>query len=130
MRVGEFQRLKTCELDRTPSTDCRTTADRGEGGRVNALVRRAGSPAHRRRNHRYQQAADVALHFKFLVYSTYAAILVCTVFLVLIFWKLRNIADELRQFRVAFEMADDRKTQSAAPTLPRTDDDSRYLPKS
>lgn len=30
----------------------RTTADRLEGGRVDALVRRAGSPPHRRPNHR------------------------------------------------------------------------------
>ena len=78
----------------------------------------------------YQQAGDVAIHFKFLVYSTYVLILICTVFLTLIFWKLRGVIDELRMFRIAFEMADDRKTQSAAPAPPRADDDSRYLPKS
>jgi hypothetical protein len=44
--------------------------------------------------------------------------------------RLRDIADELRKFRIAFEMAEDRKAQSAAPTPRRTDDDSRYLPKS
>ncbi|MGD0206968.1 MAG: hypothetical protein ABSC89_05105 [Verrucomicrobiota bacterium] len=44
--------------------------------------------------------------------------------------RLRDIADELRKFRIAFEMAEDRKPQSAAPAPPRADDDSRYLPKS
>jgi hypothetical protein len=44
--------------------------------------------------------------------------------------RLRDIADELRKFRIAFEMADDRKIQSAAPAPARADDDSRYLPKS
>ena len=44
--------------------------------------------------------------------------------------RLRDIAGELRKFRIAYEMADDRKTQSAAPAPPRADDDSRYLPKS
>jgi hypothetical protein len=38
-----------------------------------------------------QQAADVAIHFKFLVYSTHAAIIVCAIFSILIFWKLCQI---------------------------------------
>jgi type I restriction enzyme M protein len=63
-------------------------------------------------------------------YFTYAAIIICAIFSILIFWKLRDIADELRKFRIAFEMADNRKTQSAAPAPLRADDDSRYLPKS
>jgi hypothetical protein len=54
-----------------------------------------------------------------------------TVFVIYMFYaRLRDIADELRAFRVAYEMAEDRKTQSAAPAPPRADDDSRYLPKS
>ena len=44
--------------------------------------------------------------------------------------RLRDIADELRKFRIAFEMAEDRKPQSASSAPPRADDDSRYLPKS
>jgi hypothetical protein len=78
----------------------------------------------------YQQAADVAVHFKFLVYSSYASIIICAVFSILIFLKLRNIADEFRMFRIAYEMADDRKIQIPVPTPRPADDDSRYLPKS
>ena len=56
---------------------------------------------------------------------------VVVVFVTYMFYaRLRDIADELRKFRIAYEMADDRKTQSAAPAPPRADDDSRYLPKS
>jgi hypothetical protein len=78
-----------------------------------------------------QQALHQAeFQMYFLGYSTYAAIIICAVFSILIFLRLRNIADELRMFRIAFEMAEDRKTQSAAPAPPRADDDSRYLPKS
>jgi hypothetical protein len=74
------------------------------------------------------QRAEFQMYF--LGYSTYVAIIICAIFSILIFWKLRDIADELRQFRIAFEMADDRKAQSAAPTPRRADDDSRYTPKS
>ena len=78
-----------------------------------------------------QQALHQAeFQMYFLGYSTYAAIIICAIFSILIFRKLRDIAHELRKFRIAFEMADDRKTQSAAPAPPRADDDSRYLPKS
>jgi len=56
---------------------------------------------------------------------------VVVVFVTYMFYaRLRDIADELRKFRIAFEMAEDRKPQSAAPAPPRADDDSRYLPKS
>jgi hypothetical protein len=48
----------------------------------------------------------------------------------LFYARLRDIADELRKFRIAFEMADDRKTHATTPAPPRTDDDSRFLPKS
>jgi hypothetical protein len=44
--------------------------------------------------------------------------------------RLRDIADELRKFRIAYEYAEDRKTKSTTPAPPRTDDDSSYLPKS
>jgi len=77
-----------------------------------------------------QQAADVAIHFKFLVYSTYAAILISTAFLALIFWKLREVLDELRKFRITQGMAEDRKARAAKPTPPGADDESRYMPKS
>lgn len=78
----------------------------------------------------YQQAGDVAIHFKFLVYSTYAAIIICATFSILIFWKLRGIANEFMKFRIAYEMAEGRKARAAKPTPHRTDDQSRCMPKS
>jgi hypothetical protein len=54
-----------------------------------------------------------------------------SMFVIYMFYaRLRDIGDELRKFRIAFEMADDRKIQSAAAAPPRADDDSRFLPKS
>lgn len=44
--------------------------------------------------------------------------------------RLRDIADELRKFRIAYEMAEDRKARAAKPTPPRADDESRFMPKS
>ncbi len=44
--------------------------------------------------------------------------------------RLRDIADELRKFRIAYEMADDRKAHASKPTPPPAGDDSRYAPKS
>ena len=44
--------------------------------------------------------------------------------------RLRDIAGELRKFRIAYEMAEDCKARATTSAPPRTDDDSRYLPKS
>ena len=44
--------------------------------------------------------------------------------------RLRDIADELRKFRIAYEMAEDQKARPAKPTSPRADVDSRYASKS
>ena len=44
--------------------------------------------------------------------------------------RLRDIADELRKFRIAYELAEDQKARAAQPTLPPADDDSRYASKS
>lgn len=44
--------------------------------------------------------------------------------------RLKSISEELMKLRIAFEMADDRKTQPPTPAPPRANDDSRYLPKS
>lgn len=61
----------------------------------------------------------------------YGAMFMFGMWVVYMFYaRLRDIADELRKFRIAYEMAEDHKAQSAAPTPHRTDDDSRYLPKS
>ena len=73
-------------------------------------------------------------HYQHVVWGLFAlkiVALVITGWVIYMFYaRLRDIGDELRKFRIAFEMADNRKTQSAAPAPPRADDDSRYLPKS
>ena len=65
----------------------------------------------------------------YLVLLLGAAIIHFTI-VYLFYARLRDIADELRMFRIAFEMANDPRTQSAAPTSSRNEGDSRYLPKS
>jgi len=56
------------------------------------------------------------------------AILLVGAFVIYMFYaRLRDIADELRKFRLAYEMTQDRKSQSAAPAA---EDDSRSLPQS
>jgi hypothetical protein len=44
--------------------------------------------------------------------------------------RLRDIADELMKFRIAYEMSEGRKDEAAKRTPPRADADSRYAPKS
>ena len=84
-----------------------------------------------------QRQAEFQMYF--LAYSTYAAIIICAIFSILIFWRLRDIADELRKFRIAFEMADDRRQPSGSLRKPTSDSpdnpfqeggEERYKPKS
>jgi len=44
--------------------------------------------------------------------------------------RLRDIADELMQIRIIYQMSEGRKDQAAKPTPPPADADSRYAPKS
>ena len=74
------------------------------------------------------QRAEFQMYF--LGYTTYAAIIICAIFSVLIFWKLRGIADEFLKFRIAYEMAEDRKARAHKSSPPRADGDSRFMPKS
>jgi hypothetical protein len=83
-----------------------------------------------------QQAYDVAVHFKLLAYSTYAAIILCAIFSVLIFWKLCQI-QKLLAANSPGEQANPflPSASSIAPATPPSyspppPDDSRYLPKS
>ena len=78
----------------------------------------------------YQQMQQAQQHAMFIGYTTYAAIIICAIFSVLVFLKLRDIAAEFLKFRITYEMAEDRKARAAKPTPPRTDDQSRYMPKS
>jgi len=61
----------------------------------------------------------------------YGAMFVFAMRVIYIFYaRLRDIGDELRKFRITYEIAEDDKARAAAPASPRADDDSRYLPKS
>jgi hypothetical protein len=44
--------------------------------------------------------------------------------------RLRDIADELMKFRIAYEMSEGRKDEAAKRTTLPADADSRYAPKS
>jgi len=44
--------------------------------------------------------------------------------------RLRDIADELMQIRIIYQMSEGRKDQAAKPTPPHAGDDSSYAPKS
>jgi hypothetical protein len=78
-----------------------------------------------------QQAVQRAeFQMYFLGYTTYAAIIICAIFSVLIFCKLRDINAEFLKLRIAYEMAQERKARAARPTPPRADDPSRLMPKS
>ena len=60
-----------------------------------------------------------------------AVMFIFGVFVIYMFYaRLRDIADELRKFRIAYELAEDRKARVPTPTPPHADDDLRYLPKS
>lgn len=61
----------------------------------------------------------------FFGYATFAAIIICALFSVLIFLKLRDIAGEFLKFRITYEMAEDRKARAAKTTPPRVADESR-----
>jgi len=79
----------------------------------------------------YQQAADVGAHFKFLIYSSYAALMVCAIFLILIFWKLCQIQKQLAANATSQTMPpSSQEPDFAAAPAPPADDDSRYAPKS
>jgi hypothetical protein len=84
-----------------------------------------------------QQRAVQEAQFKmyFLAYTTYADILVCAVFAVLIFWKLCQIQKQLSTRSPVGQ-----SNNLVQPTTPRTEagpvsasravlDDSRYMPK-
>ena len=44
--------------------------------------------------------------------------------------RLHDIASELMQIRILYQMSEGRKAESAKRTPPHADDDSRYAPKS
>jgi hypothetical protein len=59
-----------------------------------------------------------------------AFLLIGALVIYMFYARLRDIADELRKFRIAYEFAEDQKARPAQPTPPRADADSRYAPKS
>ncbi len=63
--------------------------------------------------------------------AIYAAMFIFSMLVVYLFYaRLRDIAEELRMLRIAYETAEDRKARATKPTPSRADDDSRYVPKS
>jgi len=79
-----------------------------------------------------QQEALRQAQFKmnFLAYSTYAAIIICAVFSVLIFWKLCQIQKQLRlpATREKTALSPSAVIPIDSPIPPRQDD-SKYMPK-
>jgi len=83
----------------------------------------------------YQQMQQAQQHAIFMGYSTYAAILICAVFSVLIFWKLCQIKTLLQSSAHAYP------ARPTVPTVFQTSpfadaskpetapDDSRFQPK-
>ena len=83
-----------------------------------------------------QQVADVAAYFKFLAYSSYAALIICAIFSVLIFWKLCQIQKQL------FANSQSWRSKPSSPANPfgneptpppgtesQIHNDSRFMPK-
>ena len=78
----------------------------------------------------YQQMQQAQQHAIFMGYSTYAAILVCAVFSILIFWKLCQIKTLLQSPSRAKQVVQTvSHPATVAPMSRRAADDSRYLPK-
>jgi hypothetical protein len=82
----------------------------------------------------YQQASDVSVHFKLLIYSSYAALLICAIFSILIFWKLCQIQKQLAAKPSNFNQHPVTGDYAATPTPPdftaSESDDDRFRPKS
>ena len=64
----------------------------------------------------------VAIQFAFLLIGAWV--------IFMFYARLRDIADELQKLRITYEMVEGRKAHAAKPTPPRSDDDSRFAPKS
>ena len=80
----------------------------------------------------YQQMQQAQQHVMFIGYSTYAAIIICAIFSVLIFWKLCQIKSLLQSSPHTHSMkpaAQPASPFAAKPTSPRADDESRFMPK-
>lgn len=74
------------------------------------------------------QVMQNAQHWTVAIITFQIAFLLIGAWVTYMFYaRLRDIADELRKFRLAYEMTQDRKTQSAAPAA---DDNPRSLSKS
>jgi predicted membrane-bound mannosyltransferase len=77
------------------------------------------------------QMMQNAQHTQWALLALWAASMLISFGVIYLFYaRLRDIADELRKLRIAYEMAEDRKARAATSAPPRADDDSRYLPKS
>ena len=79
----------------------------------------------------YNQVMQNSQH-QLMVYQVISlALLLIGAWVIYMFYaRLRDIADELMKFRIAYEMSEGRKDEAAKRTPPRADADSRYAPKS
>jgi len=53
-------------------------------------------------NEQQQALHQAEFQMDFLGFATHAAIIICAIFSVLIFWKLRGIADKFLKFRITY----------------------------
>ena len=86
------------------------------------------------------QVMQHAQHVLWAFLVIYAAMFIFGMFVIYMFYaRLRDIADELRKFRIAYEMAEDRRQPSGSLRKPNPDSpgnpfqeggEERYKPKS
>jgi hypothetical protein len=78
------------------------------------------------------QAVERSQHMMWGVIAIYLALFIIGLVVLFLFYaRLRDIADELRKLRVAFELSEDRKARATSssrqPANPSGED--RYMPK-
>jgi hypothetical protein len=77
------------------------------------------------------QAMQNAQNWQIVYLVVSLAIFIIGAWVIYMFYaRLRDIADELRKFRIAYELAEDQKARPAQPKSPPADEDLRSLPKS
>ena len=77
------------------------------------------------------QAMQTQQHWVWGMIAIELAFLLIGAWVIYMFYaRLRDIADELMKFRIAYEMSEGRKDEAAKRTPPLADADSRYTPKS
>jgi hypothetical protein len=77
------------------------------------------------------QAMQTQQHWVWGMIAIELAFLLIGAWVIYMFYaRLRDLADELMKFRIAYEMSEGRKDEAAKRTPPPADANSRYAPKS